>query len=206
MEVCAEWTGKTVEEAVSTALGELKATEEDVNIEVIDEGNKGIFGIIGSRLAKVIVSKKETRAQMAYRFLTDILEKMGISAEVELEETESSIVLKLKSEDIGVIIGRRGETLDSLQYILNLVVNRFKGDYKRIVIDVENYRKKREDTLINLANRLAEKVIKYKKSITLEPMSSYERRIIHYALQNNKKIETYSVGNEPNRKVVIRLS
>jgi len=119
--------------------------------------------------------------------------------------SEDTISLKIEGDDIGIIIGRRGETLDALQYLTSLVVNRSKEGYKRIVIDVENYRKKREEILIRLANRLADRVIKYKKNITLEPMNPYERRVIHSCLQNHKYVETYSVGEEPNRKVIIAL-
>jgi len=198
-----EKSAKTVQEAISAALEELNADENEVEIEVIDEGNKGIFGIIGTKLARVRVTLLDTPAKKAQDFLEDIFSKMGIAPEMELTEEDDTLSIKIKGKDIGIIIGRRGETLDSLQYLTSLVANKNDGKYKRVIIDVENYRQKREETLIKLANRLADRVVKYKKSVTLEPMNPYERRIIHSTLQNHKSVETYSVGEEPNRKVVI---
>ncbi len=200
-----EKTGKTIQEAIKAALEELRADENSVDVEVLEEGNKGIFGIIGNKVARVRVTLKESAAEKARQFVKDVLEKMKLNADIFVEETEDSILLKIHGNDIGIIIGRRGETLDSLQYLASLVVNKEKGNYKRVVVDVENYRQKREETLIKLANRLADRVIKYKKNIVLEPMNPYERRIIHSSLQDNSYVETYSIGDEPNRKVVITL-
>ncbi|ADU76007.1 spoIIIJ-associated protein [Acetivibrio thermocellus AD2] len=200
-----EKSAKTVREAIDLALLELNTTEDKVEVEVLEEGSKGIFGLIGSKQAKVRVTLKETSGDRAKKFLLDVLSKMKVNADILVEESEDTISLKIEGDDIGIIIGRRGETLDALQYLTSLVVNRSKEGYKRIVIDVENYRKKREETLIRLANRLADRVIKYKKNITLEPMNPYERRVIHSCLQNHKYVETYSVGEEPNRKVIIAL-
>ncbi|CDG36890.1 MAG TPA: RNA-binding cell elongation regulator Jag/EloR [Acetivibrio thermocellus] len=200
-----EKSAKTVREAIDLALLELNTTEDKVEVEVLEEGSKGIFGLIGSKQAKVRVTLKETSGDRAKKFLLDVLSKMKVNADILVEESEDTISLKIEGDDIGIIIGRRGETLDALQYLTSLVVNRSKEGYKRIVIDVENYRKKREEILIRLANRLADRVIKYKKNITLEPMNPYERRVIHSCLQNHKYVETYSVGEEPNRKVIIAL-
>ncbi|ABN53568.1 MAG TPA: protein jag [Hungateiclostridium thermocellum] len=200
-----EKSAKTVREAIDLALLELNTTEDKVEVEVLEEGSKGIFGLIGSKQAKVRVTLKETSGDRAKKFLLDVLSKMKVNADILVEESEDTISLKIEGDDIGIIIGRRGETLDALQYLTSLVVNRSKEGYKRIVIDVENYRKKREETLIRLANRLADRVIKYKRNITLEPMNPYERRVIHSCLQNHKYVETYSVGEEPNRKVIIAL-
>jgi spoIIIJ-associated protein len=130
---------------------------------------------------------------------------MKVNADVLVEENDDSVLIKIEGDDIGIVIGRRGETLDSLQYLTSLVINKSKEDYKRVVIDIENYRQKREDTLVKLANRLADRVMKYKKNITLEPMNPYERRVIHSSLQNHKYVQTYSIGDEPNRKVIITL-
>ncbi len=198
-----EKAAKTAQEAISIALEELNADINNVDVEVLDEGNKGIFGLIGTKLARVRVTLKETGGEKAKKFLLDIFDKMNVEADIDVTEDESTVFLKIKGKNIGIVIGRRGETLDSLQYLAGLVVNKGKEDYKRVVVDVENYRQKREETLIKLANKLAEKVVRYKKNITLEPMNPYERRIIHSSLQNNKLIETYSIGDEPNRKVVI---
>jgi spoIIIJ-associated protein len=196
-----EKTGKTVQEAIDLALEELQCDRENVDIEVIEEGTKGIFGLIGNKVARVKVTVKESNSEKAKEFLMSVLDKMNVDAEIIAEETEDSILLVVKGDDIGIVIGRRGETLDSLQYLTSLVVNKSKEEYKRVVIDIENYRQKREETLVKLANRLADRVIKYKKKITLEPMNPYERRVI----QNHRYVETYSVGEEPNRKVVITL-
>ncbi|NLD48322.1 MAG: protein jag [Clostridiaceae bacterium] len=200
-----EKTAKTVQDAVDLALSELEAQENDVEIEVLEEGIKGIFGLIGTKMARVRVTIKESVADKAKKFLLDVFEKMKVDAEVLVEESDDSILLKIQGDDIGIVIGRRGETLDSLQYLTSLVVNKSKEEYKRVVIDIENYRQKREDTLIKLANRLADRVVKYRKNITLEPMNPYERRVIHATLQNHKFVETYSTGDEPNRKVIIAL-
>ena len=199
-----EKTGKTVQEAVDMALEELQCDRDNVDIEVLEEGTKGIFGF-GSKVAKVRVTVKESNSEKAREFLLSVFEKMNVEAEIIAEEDEDSILLKIKGDDIGIIIGRRGETLDSLQYLTSLVVNKSKEGYKRVVIDIENYRQKREETLVKLAYRLADRVVKYKKNITLEPMNPYERRVIHSSLQNHKYVETYSVGEEPNRKIIITL-
>ena len=200
-----EKCAKTVEEAISLALAELNATKDNVFIEVLDEGTKGIFGFIGNKMAKVRVSLNESSSEKAKNFLFDVFEKMNIHAEIEIVEEDESLLLNVVGKDIGIIIGRRGETLDSLQYLTSLVVNKDEQYYKRVVVDIENYRQKREDTLVKLADRLAEKVVRYKKSVTLEPMNPYERRIIHSSLQTHRYVETYSVGDEPNRKVIIAL-
>jgi spoIIIJ-associated protein len=199
-----EKSGKTVDEALSLALQELNAEREDVEVEIIEEGSKGIFGI-GSRAAKIRVILKETCVDKAKEFLFDVFEKMDIEVEIEGSEQEDTISLNIKAEDSGIIIGRRGETLDALQYLTSLVVNKDSEDYKRVTLDIENYRQKREETLLRLADRLAQRVLRNRKTITLEPMNPYERRIIHSALQTYKGIRTYSVGDEPNRKVVIAL-
>jgi len=185
-----EKTGKTVQEAIDLALEELQCNIDDVDIEVLEEGTKGIFGLIGNKVAKVRVTVKESNVDKAKEFLASVLEKMKVDAEITAEETEDSILLKVKGDDIGIVIGRRGETLDALQYLTSLVINKNREQYKRVIIDIENYRQKREETLIKLANRLADRVVKYKKNITLEPMNPYERRVIHSSLQDHKYVET----------------
>ena len=200
-----EKTGKTVQDAISVALAELNTDQSKVDIQILEEATKGLFGI-GSKLAKVRVSLKEVSSgDMAKEFLINVLGKMNIEATFDIQEDEESVLIKIMGQDIGIIIGRRGETLDSLQYLTSLVVNKNREFYKRVTVDIENYRQKREDTLVKLSERLAERVIKYKKNVTLEPMNPYERRIIHSTLQNHKFVETFSVGEEPNRKVVITI-
>ena len=206
MTICVEKTGKTVQDAVDAALSELNAGSEDVEIEIIEEGNKGFLGI-GGKLAKVRVTfkKLQKRESKVDEFLASVFRAMDIDVSVESEHTDEGINVNVKGKDCGSIIGRRGETLDSLQYLASLVANKNSENYVRVTIDVENYRKKREETLVRLANKLASRVLKYRRKITLEPMNPYERRIIHSALQNNRMVETYSVGEEPHRKVVIAL-
>lgn len=199
-----EKTGKNVQEAVSIALAELNVDEDKADIEILDEGSKGLFGILGSKSARVRVTLKETFSDAAINFLQEVFEKMNVEAEIEVQEDEECVSVNIKGDDSGIIIGRRGETLDSLQYLTNLVVNKGMESHKRVSLDIENYRQKRGETLIKLSNKLADRVVKYKKNITLEPMSSYERKIIHSTLQDNKNVETYSIGEEPNRKVVIK--
>ena len=203
-----EKTGKTVQEAITAALSELNLTEEDVDIEVIEEGTKGIFGIIGSKVARIKVTVREennNRCDIASDFLYTILNNMEVEADISVSEDDENIVVDINGDDIGIIIGRRGETMDALQYLTSLVVNKEYEDYKRVILNVENYRQKREETLVKLANRLAEKVVKYKKPVTLEPMNPYERRIIHSSLQGHRSVETFSTGEEPKRKVVNAL-
>jgi spoIIIJ-associated protein len=204
MDQIVEKSAKTVQEAIDSALEELGADINDVEVEVLEEGNKGIFGI-RSKSAKVRVTLKSSRLDEAVQFLEDILSKMNVDVNIDKFEDEDSIQLKITGKDSGIIIGRRGETLDALQYLTSLVVNKKTDDYKRIILDIENYRQKREETLVKLAERLAERVIRYRKNVTLEPMNPYERRIIHSTLQSNEMVETHSIGEEPNRKVVITL-
>jgi spoIIIJ-associated protein len=200
-----EKEGKTIESAVEEALIELDISLDDAEIEVVDEGNKGLFGLIGGRSAVVRVWKKTNYEQVIRNFLSPILAAMGVEDEIEVtQEENNSLSVRLPAENSGIIIGRRGETLDALQYLLGLAVNKQSDQYIRVTLDVGNYREKREETLVKLANRLADKVFKTKKSMSLEPMNPYERRIIHAALQDFGSVETYSIGDEPNRKVVIK--
>ena len=199
-----EKNGKSVQEAINLALEELNAVIEEVDIEVLDEGSKGIFGL-GGKEARVKVSFKESVVSggaLARDFLEAMFEMMELSLEISVTEDEEAINVQITGEEGGIIIGRRGETLDALQYITSLAVNKRIG-HKRIIIDVENYRKRREETLISLAGRVAAKVMDYRKPIALEPMSAYERRIIHASLQENQYVTTYSTGEEPYRKVII---
>lgn len=199
-----EKTAKTVQEAIDIALDELGVNRDDVEISIIDEGTKGLFGI-GSKVAKVQVRLKSSRSDEGVLFLQNIFDKMDVEVEIEKEEDDDSMMLRVTGKDSGIIIGRRGETLDALQYLTSLVVNKNSDEYKRVTIDIENYRQKREETLVRLADRLADRVIRYRRNVTLEPMNPYERRIIHSTLQSNDYVETYSVGEDPNRKVVITL-
>jgi len=199
-----ETAGKTVDEAISAALEELGADIDEVEVTVLEEGSRGLFGI-GGRQARVQVRLKPDPAGAGLRFLEDVFGQMDVDVDVETLEDENSVMYRISGKDSGIVIGRRGETLDALQYLTSLVVNKHSNRYVRVTMDVENYREKREETLVRLARRLADKVVRFRRSISLEPMNPYERRIIHSALQNNEFVETYSVGEDPNRKVVIAL-
>jgi spoIIIJ-associated protein len=199
----AEKTGKTVEEAVEFALAELGIGKEDAEIEILEEGNKGLFGIIGSRAARVKFKEKKRPEKIIQSFLEKIFQAMHIEAKTDLQFDGEQYYVSFQGKELGILIGRRGDTLDALQYLVNLVVNRQVEKRVRIVLDVEEYRRRREETLIRLAQRLSEKVKRTRKHVVLEPMNPQERRVIHTALQNDASVYTFSQGNEPFRKVVI---
>jgi spoIIIJ-associated protein len=201
-----EMTGRTVEEAVKNALNELKVTEDKIEVEVLDEGSKGLFKLIGAKPARIRVKVKRDYIYEAKTFLRDVLNTMGMKAEIRIKEEEDTVKITMTGPDMGVLIGYRGETLDSLQYLVSLVVNKgHETAYKRVVLDTENYRSKREETLKRLAQKVAGTVRRTGKLIRLEPMNPYERRIIHSALQDDRYIQTHSEGDEPYRRVVIDL-
>jgi spoIIIJ-associated protein len=201
-----EMTGRTVDEAIKNALDELKITEDKIEVEVLDEGSKGLFKFIGAKPAKIRVKVKRDYIYEAKAFLREILNAMNIKAEIKIKEDNDTINISLTGPDMGIIIGYRGETLDALQYLVSLVINKGnETNYKRVVLDTENYRAKREETLRKLANKVANTVKRTGKLVKLEPMNPYERRIIHSALQNNPFVDTYSEGEEPYRRVVINL-
>ena len=199
-----EKTGKTIDEAVEAAILELNTTKESVNIEVLEEPSKGLLGI-GAKPALIRVTLNEdNRNEIIDEFLLKMASLMDLSITNKIEAKEDKISVSIEGKDLGLLIGYRGETLEALQTIIGVVANKNKDNYKRIELDAENYREKRKETLTNLAKKKANEVIKYNKNITLEPMSAYERRIIHMALQDNDKITTYSIGEEPYRKIVIK--
>lgn len=201
-----EITGKSVDEALKNALAELNVTEDKVEVEVLDEGNKGLFKIIGVKPAKIRVKVKRDYIYEAKNFLREVLDSMGIKAEIRIKEEDDLITINLIGPNMGLIIGYRGETLDALQYLVSLVVNKgHETEYKRVILDTENYRFKRQETLKKLAEKTAYKVKKNGRSFKLEPMNPYERRIIHSALQGNPYVYTFSEGEEPHRRVVIDL-
>ena len=195
---------KTADEAIRIALEELGIEREQADIEVINEGNKGLLGFIGNKNATVKVTEKLSIEDIVHEFLEPIFNKMAIEADINIVVEEGQVNVKLTGDDIGIVIGRRGETLDALQYLLSLIINRRLENYMRVILDVADYRSKREETLQRLAKRVAEKVEKTRRNITLESMNPYERRIIHSTLQDFQNVDTQSVGEEPNRKVVVR--
>lgn len=201
-----EMTGKNISEALQNALRELKLTEDKIEYEVIDEGSRGFLNLIGTKPAKILVKVKRDYNEEVRVFLRSILDNMAIQAEIRIREDEDILYINLNGPKMGLIIGYRGETLDSLQYLASLVVN--KGHdipYKKVVLDTENYRKKREETLIRVAEKTAYKVRKTRRSYKLEPMNPYERRVIHSALQDNEYVYTFSEGDEPHRRIVVDI-
>lgn len=201
-----EMTGKTVNEALENALKNLNLTEDKVEYEVLDEGSKGFLNLIGTKPAKILVKVKRDYKEEARLFLRNILNSMKVQAEIRIREENDIIHIDLTGPKMGIIIGYRGETLDALQYLTSLVVNKDHNlPYKKVVLDTENYRKKREETLIRVAEKTAYKVKKIRRPYKLEPMNPYERRIIHSALQDNEYVYTFSEGEEPHRRVVIDI-
>jgi spoIIIJ-associated protein len=197
-----EKSGKSVEEALRLALIDLEVSRDQVEIEILEEGSKGFLGI-GAKETRIRVTKKNDVIETARNFLSNILNQMSINAKLEIQQNDEVLSINMIGEDMAILIGKRGQTLDSLQYLVSLVVNKEREDYLRVVLDTENYRAKRKETLEALAEKLASKVKKSRKNVILEPMNPYERRIIHSALQNNPSVSTKSEGEEPYRKVII---
>lgn len=198
-------SGKTVEEAVAAALAELKAEKDDVAITVLEEGSRGFLGMFGGKEAVVLVKRNFNPEKAAENFLREIFLSMGLIIKISAKWQDKHLLIDLTGEDMGILIGKRGQTLDALQYLVNLVVNKKSESYVSVMLDTENYRQRRKETLETLAFNLAKKVKHTKKNVVLEPMNPYERRIIHSALQNDRYVTTYSEGEEPYRNVVIAL-
>ena len=224
-------SGKTVEDAVNQGLAELGVSRDKVEIQVLEQPSKGFLGLIGVKAAKVevkllpvpeVVSEpikpaaplsqmheapEDVAAKNPYEeaaaFLKEVAAGMGLDVEVHIKKQRDGHVFNIAGEDLGMIIGRRGQTLDALQYLTNIVANRYSESFVRIVLDAENFRQRRRKTLEDLAERLAGQAIRSGKEVVLEPMPPLERKVIHAKLQNNPQIKTYSKGEEPNRRVVI---
>ena len=197
-----EKSAKTVDEAIRLALAELGLNKEDIEYEVIEEGSKGLFGI-GAKNAVVKVTPVVNLESRARDFLNEVFETMGLRVELDIKNDGKVMNIDLIGDNMGIIIGKRGDTLDALEHLVNLCVNKGDGEYVKVILDTGNYRARREQTLIKLAKNLAASVTRNGRKITLEPMHSNERRIIHATLQNNANVDTFSIGDEPNRKVVI---
>lgn len=202
-----EVVGKTVEDAITEALIKLNTTSDKIEYEVIEKGSNGILGIFSNKPAKIMVKKKETIEDIADDFLTRVFDAMDLSVKINInvDYDDNVVDADLIGDDMGVLIGKRGQTLDSLQYLLSLVVNKGTDTYFRVKLDTENYRERRKETLENLAKNIAYKVKRTRRTVTLEPMNPYERRVIHSALQNDKYVTTKSEGEEPYRRVVVLL-
>jgi len=199
-----EKTGKTVEDAITAALAELGVDRDQVDYRVIEAPSKPLFGLLGGREAKVEVTvKRVDPSERARLFLDKVTAAMGLTVTMSTVVTEESITLNLQGDDLGILIGKHGQTLDALQYLTNLASNREGRERTRFIIDVEDYRKRRADTLEQLALRLADRAKRTGDRVALEPMTPHERKIIHMSLQDDPRIETYSEGEEPFRRVVI---
>ena len=201
-----EFTAKTVDEALTNAVVSMQTSSDQLEYEVIEEGSSRLLGLI-SKPAKIRARVKLSLDAIASNFLDKVFQSMGmqVNIEITIDEVENQMNIDLSGEEMGILIGKRGITLDSLQYLVSLVINRNTEDYMKVKLDTENYRERRKATLENLAKNLAYKVKRTRRPVSLEPMNPYERRVIHSALQNDRYVETHSEGEEPYRKVVITL-
>ena len=202
IEICA----KNVDDAITQATVQLGITSDQLEYEVLDKGSTGFLGI-GSKNAVIKARKKFSIDENVVEFLSSIFDAMKMEVEilVAVNEEEHIIEVELKGDDMGILIGKRGQTLDSLQYLTNLAINKHSDEYYKVKIDTEDYRKRRKETLENLAKNIAYKVKRTKRPVSLEPMNPFERRVIHSALQNDKFVTTHSEGDEPYRHVVVTL-
>ena len=201
-----EVSAKTVNDAITEACQRLTVTSDKLEYEVVEEGSSGFLGI-GSKPAVIKARVKCSVEDKAKDFLKEVFDAMNLAViiDVKYDEAENSMDIDLSGDEMGVLIGKRGQTLDSLQYLVSLVVNKDMDNYIRVKVDTENYRQRRKETLENLAKNIAYKVKRTKRPVSLEPMNPYERRIIHSALQNDKYVTTHSEGEEPYRHVVVVL-
>ncbi len=199
-----EFSAKTVNEAITEACQKLGVTSDKLDYQIVDEGSAGFLGL-GSKPAIIKAAKKFSIEDTAKDFLQNVFEAMNLTVliTIKYDEETKNMEIDLSGDEMGVLIGKRGQTLDSLQYLVSLVVNKESEDYIRIKIDTENYRERRKETLENLAKNIAYKVKRSRRPVSLEPMNPYERRIIHSALQNDKYVSTHSEGDEPFRRVVV---
>ncbi|RFU62509.1 RNA-binding cell elongation regulator Jag/EloR [Peribacillus glennii] len=196
-------TGQSVEEAVDSALAQLNISRDRAEIKIVDEGKKGFLGLFGGRQAVVKVTVRPDAIEEAVKYLENVSEKMGVTVQVDVRQDGKNLTFWLSGEKIALLIGKRGQTLNSIQYLTQLVANRYSNQYLNITVDAEDYRKRRIDTLIQLAERMAAQAVRSGKQVSLEPMPSYERKVIHTALMNYPKIKTTSSGTEPYRHLVI---
>ena len=201
-----EISAKTVEEALTEASVKLGIPSSEIEYEVIEKGSTGFLGI-GSKNAVIKARKKYSVEDSVREFLASVFQAMDLEVEIiiKVDEEDKLIDVELKGDDMGILIGKRGQTLDSLQYLTNLAVNKTSESYYRVKVDTEDYRKRRKETLENLAKNIAYKVKRTKRSVALEPMNPFERRVIHSTLQNDKFVTTHSEGDEPYRHVVVTL-
>lgn len=196
-------SGQTVEEAVQSALEQLDTTRDHVEVEVIDEGKKGLLGVFGSKKAFVKVSMVKNQIEEAEAFLKDVTRNMNVQADVSTTVAENHVTFDLSGDKIAVLIGKRGQTLNAIQYLVHLAINKDGSQYYSVTVDAEGYRGRRKATLEALAHKMADKALRYDKHVALDPMPAFERKIIHNALQQNDQVSTHSDGVEPHRRIVI---
>ncbi len=201
-----EVSAKNLDDAITEASIKLGTTSDQIEYEIVNKGSSGFFGI-GGKNTVIKAHKKFSVEENVKEFLTNVFKAMKLEVEIiiKLNKEENLIEVDLKGDDMGVLIGKRGQTLDSLQYLTNLAINKTKDDYYKVKLDTEDYRRRRKETLENLAKNISHKVKRTKKAVSLEPMNPFERRVIHSALQNDKFVSTHSEGEEPYRHVVVTL-
>lgn len=199
-----QFSGKTRQEAIQKAIEKLGVSEDRLDIQVVEEGSKGFLGI-GAKDYVINVKKIVSKEDIIREYLQKVYECLDVKVDVEIEEKDDVILVNIIGQDASLLIGRHGESLDSLQTIVNIVLTKEIGEHTKVLLDIENYREKREQSLISYAKKMAQKVISQRRNIKLDPMNPYERRIVHFALQENDKINTFSEGEEPNRRIVLSL-
>lgn len=201
-----EFTAKTVEDAITDALVAFGTTSDQLEYEVVEKGSSGFLGF-GNKNAVIKARKKFSPEDLITDFITKVTSAMGLTVRVDIKNDDEPNTYKIElfGDDMGILIGKRGQTLDSLQYLTNLAINKDSEEYLKVKIDTEDYRKRRKDTLENLAKNIAFKVKRTKRPVSLEPMNPFERRVIHSALQSDRYVTTHSEGDEPFRHVVVTL-
>lgn len=199
-----EKEAKTVDEAIQLALEELQTDIDSVTVEILEEGSKAVLGLFGGKDAKVRVTRCVSSMEIVTGFLNKVIGAAEVDAALQMSETEDEIDVKITGADVGGLIGRHGETLYAIQYLANLILNQGKKEYIRVSLDIEDYKKNRRQKLEGIAKRAADRAIKFHRSVSLDPMPSYERKIVHSYLQDLEEIETVSQGEEPRRYIVIR--
>lgn len=199
-------SGQSVEEAIQSALAQLNATRDQVEIDVIDEGKKGVLGIFGSKRAVVKVCIAKDPVQETEKFIKEVTSNMNLSIDLDTTVDGNHVTYTMSGDQIAVLIGKRGQTLNALQYLVHLAINRHSDEYYTVTLDAEGYRGRRQETLETLAARMADKALRTKKTVVLEPMPAFERKIIHSILQDQEDVSTYSDGIEPHRHIVIKPS
>jgi len=199
-----EKEAKTVEEAIELALEELQTDRDSVYVEVLEEATKAVLGLFGGKDARVRVTRVISSMETVTEFLNKIIDTAKVDATLEMAENEEGIEVRIVGDDVGTLIGRHGETLYAIQYLSNLILNQHKKEYTRVSLDIENYKKDRQAKLEHMAKRAADRVMKYKRPVSMDPMPAFERRIVHSALQEYPQLETSSTGEEPRRYVIVK--